>query len=167
MHNDWLTILNTNASKLLSGDQVVPVIVKVSKFTEKRDKGVKWFSDSFYTDHKGYKMCLKVYANRGWTGTYLYMELFLMRDPYDDVLRWPLKGLCDVKLLNQHTNCYNHFLWHGKYNSEGYKRVTDGERCSHPMWSSAIQYTELSSNSAGENHLYLFSDSIFIQIGFK
>ena len=28
----------------------------------------------------------------------------------------------------------------GKYNSEHCKRVTDGERSSHPIWSSATQF---------------------------
>ncbi|XP_065887532.1 TNF receptor-associated factor 2-like [Dysidea avara] len=116
------------ASKISSGDQVVPVIVKVSEYTKKKSDKVKWYSDSFYTHHKGYKMCLLVDVG-GWStrSGYLTVHLFLMKGPYDDQLRWPLKGHCEMKLLNQISNSEHH-LGNGRHKGDAHERITSGER---------------------------------------
>ena len=101
------------ASKLQTGEQVVPVIVKMSEYTKKKSDKVTWYSDPFYTHHFGYKMCLSVIAAAPWNSTHLSVYLHLMRGSYDDQLKWPLKGLCEVKLLNQISNS-KHYLGNGR-----------------------------------------------------
>ena len=60
----WLMSLHNQASKLSSGNQVVPVIVKVTKFT-KIVEGHGWLSKPFYdTRNKDCKLQLKVVANK-------------------------------------------------------------------------------------------------------
>ena len=103
----WCNTINNKASKLSSGYQVVPVM---SEYTKKERDEVNWYSDSFYTHHKGYKMHLYLYAA---SGTHLLVYLFFMKGPYEDQLRWPLNGHCEVK-LNQISNSEQH-LGNGKY----------------------------------------------------
>ena len=154
--DDWPSIINTTSSKLSSGDQVVPVIVKMSEYTKKSD-GVNWFSDSFYTHHKGYKMCLCLYVYAGYGG-FLTVYLFLMKGPYDDQLRWPLKGHCEVKLLNQISNSEHHLV-NGEYKDDGHKRVTSGKSNTWYMWYSTCRITPTCQ--------YLKDDSIFLQVDYK
>ena len=167
----WYNTVKYQASKLSSGDQVVPVIVKMSEYTKKKSGGVQWYSDSFYTHHKGYKMCLYVYAT-GYISGYMSVQLYLMKGPYDDRLRWPLKGHCEVKLLNQSSNSEHH-LGNGKYQNIGHKRiasgpvVTIGERCNFYMWYSNqfIPYEHL--HKITPTRQYLKDDSIFLQVDYK
>ena len=121
----WYNTVSYQASKLSSGDQVVPVIVKMSEFNKKKNNKVDWYSDSFYTHHKGYKMYLYVYAAGVFSG-YMTVGLILMKGPYDDQLRWPVKGHCEVKLLNQISNSEHH-LGNGEYQDDGHNRVTKGK----------------------------------------
>ncbi|XP_065887461.1 TNF receptor-associated factor 3-like isoform X1 [Dysidea avara] len=160
----WYNTVNYQASKLSSGDQVVPVIVKMSEYTTKKSDGVRWYSDSFYTHHKGYKMCLLVYAT-GYDG-YMTIFLILMEGPYDDQLRWPLKGHCEMKLLNQISNSEHH-LENGRYQDNGHKRVTSGERCSYAMWFSIKFISHEHLQKITPTCQYLKDDSIFLQVDYK
>ena len=103
----WKAKIISNASKLSSGDQVVPVIVKMSDYTKKKTEIIDWYSDPFYTHHKGYKMCLNVFAS-GLNSPHLTVWLHLIKGSYDNHLKWPLKGRCEIKLLNQVSNCKHH-----------------------------------------------------------
>jgi len=163
----WYNTVNYQASsKLSSGDQVVPVVVKMSEYTKKKSGKVTWFSDSFYTHHKGYKMCSDVDA-AGWCITgYVSVFLFLMKGPYDDQLRWPLKGHCEVKLLNQISNSEHH-LGNGKYRGDGHKRVTSGERSSYYMWCSYQFISHEHLHKITPTCQYLKDDSIFLQVNYK
>ena len=161
----WYNTVSYQASKLSSGDQVVPVIMKMSEYTKKKSDTVEWYSDSFYTHHKGYKMCLRVYA-AGWTSGYMLVYLFLMKGPYDDQLRWPLKGHCEVKLLNQISN-NEHHLGNGEYQDKGHKRVPSGERCRYNMWSSYQFISHEHLHKITPTCQYLKDDSIFLQVDYK
>ena len=160
----WYNTVNYQASKLSSGDQVTSVIVKMSEYAKKKSDGVWWYSDSFYTHHKGYKMCLYVYA--GWTTGYMTVYLVLMKGPYDDQLRWPLKGHCEVKLLNQISNSEHH-LGNGEYWDDGHKRVPSGERCRYKMWSSHQFISHEHLHKITPTCQYLKDDSIFLQVDYK
>ncbi|XP_065888341.1 TNF receptor-associated factor 3-like [Dysidea avara] len=161
----WYNTVNYQASKLSSGDQVVPVIVKMSEYTKKKSDGVQWYSDSFYTHHKGYKMCLYVYA-AGWTSGYMAIFLFLMKGPYDDQLRWPLKGYCEVKLLNQISNSEHH-LGNGEYWDDGHKRVFSGERGWYYVWYSTQFISHEHLHKITPTCQYLKDDGIFLQVDYK
>ena len=104
----------------------------MSEYTKKKSDKVMWYSDSFYTHHKWYKMYLYIRA-AGYSGDYLSVQLYLMKGPYDDQSRWPLQGHCEVKLLNQISNSEHH-LGNGYYRDGGHKRVISGKRSGCYMW---------------------------------
>ncbi|XP_065887553.1 TNF receptor-associated factor 3-like isoform X2 [Dysidea avara] len=169
----WYNTVNYQASKLSSGDQVVPVIVKMSEYTKKKSDQVYWYSDSFYTHHKGYKMSLYVdYAGSYSASGYMSVALFLMKGPYDDQLRWPLKGHCEMKLLNQISNSEHH-LGNGEYQDDYRKRVTSGvvvssgEKANYPMWYTLQFISREHLHKITPTCQYLKDDSIFLQVDYK
>jgi len=161
----WYNTINYSMLKVSSGDQVVPVIVKMSEYTKKKRNFVNWYSESFYTHPKGYKMCLYVYAP-GDNGTHLLAYLFLVKGPYDNQLRWPLKGRCEVKLLNQISNSRHH-VGIGTYQDGGRNRVTKRERSYHALWYTHqfISYEDL--HKITTTRQYLKDDSIFLQVDYE
>ena len=86
-----------------SGDQECPVILKMSQFN--KQKTFEWYSDSFYTHNKGYKMSLRVDAAGVLDGkdTHLSVFLYLMKGSHDDQLIWPLREKFEL-MLNQLSN---------------------------------------------------------------
>ena len=165
--NEWPTIIETTSSKLSLRDQVVPVIVKVTEYSKIR---VNWYSNGFYTHKEGYKICLCVYPNCWpWNG-YNYLSLYLMKGPYDDKLNWPLKGHCEIKLLNQISNSEHHVV-KVEYNEKGHQRVTSGERGNVSMLRS-LEYkyqfiSRLDLQEITPTCQYLKDDSIFLQIDYR
>jgi len=56
----WSNKLTAMATIPKSGDQECPVIFKLVDFNKLKENNVDWYSDSFYTHNKGYKMCLNI-----------------------------------------------------------------------------------------------------------
>ena len=100
----WYYTITFQAEKLSSGDQVVPVIVKISETSEYVEEGDEriWFSDLFYTHYKGYKMLLAVVFD--YNNLDHYLSVYCVVDQYDDQLGQLPEGHCEVKLLNQISN---------------------------------------------------------------
>ena len=75
----------------------------MSQFNKLKNNNFEWYSDSFYTNNKGYRMYLQVDAAGVLDGksTHLSVFLYIMKGSYDDELTWPLKGKFEMKLLNQ------------------------------------------------------------------
>ena len=162
----WMSHLNTASSKLSSGDQVVPVIVKISEYTKKKRDKVEIFCDPFYTHNKGYKVCLCVYSrDYGNRYTHTHLSVYLMKGPYDDQLRWPLNGHCEVKLLNQIGDSKHHFTVVNK-NSVGY-RVYSGERSKNCLCYRHDFISNEDLHKITPTHQYLKDDSIFLQVDYK
>jgi len=86
-----------------TGEEICPVIIKLSKFADRMKDEAKWYSYPFFSHNKGYMMCLRVIvAGSGSSlGTHLSLYLSLMRGIYDGNLTWPLKGVFAINLLNQ------------------------------------------------------------------
>jgi len=168
LHSKWSIQLVTDAARLSSVDKVVPVVVMMPEYYKyiKKKSEVNHYGDSFYTHHKGYKMCLCIEAGGidCVKETHLLVRLVLLKGPYDDQLRWPLKGHCEVKLLNQISNSEHH-LGNGQYYYGGsHKQVIIG---SHDMWCSNqfINSQELSKITS--TCQYLKDDRIFFQVDYK
>ena len=130
----WSVKLAGMAMMSTSGDQVCPVILQMSNYNETKRKDVIWYSDSFYTNDKGYKMCIKVYPagiSVG-QGTHLSSYLILMKGPHDDNLSWPLKNKFEMKLLNQISDSQHHSRtvnYENITSSHEYRgRVTEGDK---------------------------------------
>jgi len=166
----WERNITYEAAKLSSGmDEVIPVIVKVSGYEQKKanyqNNYKTWDIVSFYTHHEGYKISLKVYVG----STHLTVHLRLEKGPHDSQLWWPLKGHCEVKLLNQ-INDSEHYLSTGKISYNGHEsyatRVNKGTTSEY-MWSSEnfISYKELTNITTTRQ--YFKNDTIYFKIDYK
>ena len=114
LFGEWTMQLITRAVQLSSGDQVLPVIVRMSEYTQKKENNVDWYSDTFFTHLEGYKIRLNVVPN-GYNkvkDTHLSVYLYLMSGPHDHQLPWPLKGKFKVTLLNQSSDTDHHSVAH-------------------------------------------------------
>ncbi len=78
---------------------------KMENFTQSRSVSGVFFSPSFYTSPKGFKMCARIYANgkdnTNGRGTHISVETCLMKGDNDDYLTWPFVGTVTFELLNQ------------------------------------------------------------------
>jgi len=122
----WLAKLYQSSELASHGDQVAPVILRMSHFLCKITTKKEWFSHPFFAFKWGYKMILKVSTNQDVDSDFLtcggeyvirpdynssiYMSLYLMKGPYDDKLYWPLRGAFTIELLNQNIDSdhYSH-----------------------------------------------------------
>ena len=82
---------------------LVPFSFTMPDFEQKKSSNSTWYSPSFYTHPRGYKMCLRVEAN-GWRDgrkSHVSVYLHMMQGEYDESLKWPFRGNITVQLLNQ------------------------------------------------------------------
>ena len=97
--NPWTLKLNALSAMSTTGEQVVPVIVKLANFSKMKREKEWWNSNYFYSHDKESKMYLSVYAgenaDRKDTSSHLSVHLFLVHEDSET----PLKG--NIKLLNQ------------------------------------------------------------------
>ena len=69
----------------------------LSQFSLRKQHNNEFYSDAFFSNSNGYKMQLRVDANKnGHVGVFV----FLMKGPNDDSLLWPFSGDVIVELLN-------------------------------------------------------------------
>ena len=80
-----------------------PIKLTVNEFARRKASNEQWYSSSFYTHLRGYKMCLRVDANGcgDGKGTHVSVYAYLIRGEYDDLLKWPFQGSIVVQLCNQ------------------------------------------------------------------
>ena len=99
----------------------------MTNYHQKRKKKEKWVSPTFYTDKKGYKIRLRVYASdrESGEGTHLSTYITLMKGEFDDQLKWPFAGSLKVELLS-HDNGKGNLTTIISINEAG-DRVTEGE----------------------------------------
>ena len=156
---EWTIQLNIRAIQLSSGNQVLPVIVRLSEYTAKKMCGVDWYSDPFYTHKEGYKVKLNVLPD-GWNngkGTHLSVYLYLVEGPYDDTLCWPLKGKFKVTLLNQVGNINHHSASH---NVVSVNRIISFSNNTKEIWS----HPRFIQTATLLNSNYLKNDSLFFEV---
>ena len=80
-----------------------PVQFKMYNFDGLKASETEWFSESFFTHPKGYKMCLNIDANGYGDGKNSHISVFayLMQGEFDSDLKWPFQGYIVVQLLDQ------------------------------------------------------------------
>ena len=121
----WMVKLTTMATLFELGDQICPVIIEVSEYSEKLENDVSRYS-------KGYRMCLHMHTG-GYDhgkGTHLSMFLYVMKGINDENLTCPLWGKFELKLLNQisdneHLSVIINFIDSGTKHG---RRVKTGDR---------------------------------------
>ena len=149
--------------------QTCPTVIKMDKFQIHKDTSATWYSPPFYSHPRGYKMCLKVYANGigDDEDTYVSVYLYMMRGENDDNLVWPFQGEVTLTLLNQLED-KDHKEFMISYDEEdNNSRVTDGERGG-TGWgvSKFISHEEL-GHRADTNCQYLKDDSLYFRVSVK
>ena len=161
LFGEWTIQLNTKAIQLSSGDQVLPVIVRMSEYTTKKMDAVDWYSDPFYTREGGYKMKLNVLPDgcSNGKGTHLSVYLYLMEGPYDDMLSWPLKGKFKVTLLNQVGDINHHSICH---NINGPNRIIRFSNKTKEIWNHP-RFINIATLLYSD-HNYLKNDSLFFEV---
>ena len=166
----WSVRLSAMAMMSKSDDQVCPVILKMSNYNQLKEDNVIWRSDSFYTDSKGYKMCMHVHPGgyKNGKGTYLSFSLFLMKGRHDDNLPWPFQSTMKIELLNQIRDD-EHYSKHLHYNNVSSQmkdctsKVTQGN-CTTVGWGITTFISNEDLNKTLTTCQYLKNDCLFFQI---
>ena len=110
----WSIILDKSSELSSHGDQVAPVVLKMSNISEIVEHKKSWYSNSFFAIQGGYKMLLGINLVdvADCSQTSLNTSLYLMKGPHDDELEqsghWPLRGTFTIELLNQQSDS-DHF----------------------------------------------------------
>ena len=160
--------LDAIATVVKLGNQACPVTIKMSEFNENKSQEAQWYSDSFYTHNKGYKMCLCV--NTGGygsgKGTHLSVFLYLMKGPHDDELTWPLRGKFEIKLLNQIRDSEHHstaLIYDNSIDDQITSRVIEGDKAKIGRgWSQFISNGGLHKSTKVQQ--FLKDDCLFFQV---
>lgn len=82
--------------------QVAPIAATMTSYTEHVGTGKTWYSPPFYTHKNGYKVHLRVDANRYKRG-YVSVLVCVLKGEYDNKLAWPLYAQVRVALYNWKT----------------------------------------------------------------
>ena len=112
---------------------VPSAVLKMADFQRHRKDRDEWLSPPVYTHHQGYKMRLGVYANGhgAGEGTHVAVIVYLLKGEFDDLLKWPFRGVISFRLLDQQkgeehkvgSNTYD-----DKVNDRLCSRVVEGEQ---------------------------------------
>ena len=73
---------------------LVPISFTMSHFEQNKAENTIWYSPTFYTHPRGYKMCLRINANGRLDGENTHVSVFLhmMKGEHDEYLHWPFRG---------------------------------------------------------------------------
>ena len=145
---------------------VPPFDFMMRDFEQQKAENDAWYSPSFYTHPREYRLCLKVCSNGldiG-RGTHVSVYVCLMRGEWDNYLKWPFRGDVTIQLLNQiedkgHHEKTVHFADDTPDSST--VRVTVGERATSWGWPQFISHGALNYD---KNCQYLKYDSLHFRI---
>ena len=156
-YSPWGLKLDTLAATSTCGEQVVPVVIKMTEFTKMKREKEWWSSNPFYTPNKECKIQLSVFAtydtNR--ESTYLSVCLSLLEGPYDDEQRLPLKG--KIELLNQTDDQEHHCV------------IVDCivTKKNWTIFREPLFIAHSNLNPISSTRIFLKSDSLFFQVHMK
>ena len=129
-----------------------PIKLTVNEFAKRKTSNEQWYSSSFYTHLRGYKMCLRVDANGcgDGKGTHVSVYAYLIRGEYDDLLQWPFQGSIVVQLCNQledKHHCTDTIDFSETADPEVISRVTNGERAEAGWGISTLNWLEVNNHT--------------------
>ncbi len=80
----------------------LPVLVMMD-FYQHKHADDNWYSPPVYTHHRGYKICMRVAANGDDSGTGTHVSIYVnfMKGEFDNLLKWPFRGIISIQLLDQ------------------------------------------------------------------
>jgi TNF receptor-associated factor 4 len=159
--------MQAQSREMQAQSREMPVVYKITNFKQHKTANDEIYSPAFYTSPKGYKMCIRVYANGDGhgEGTYVSVCAYIMKGENDHYLPWPFTGKVTVMLLNQLEN-KNHLSRSMKFTSDNdtSQRVVDEERSRRGLgWAKYISHSDLGLNTA-KNCQYLKDDRLHFKI---
>ena len=135
-------------ASLSSHSGLPPCKIIMPDFSDLKDDEHVWNSHPFYTHSRGYKMCIKVYANGAGdlADTHVSVFVYLIQGEFDDELKWPFRGDITIQLLNQtgvggHRERTTHFTNEASDKNAG--RKAGGEKGRSKGFNRFIAHTEL------------------------
>ena len=146
------------AAEAKTGIPKCPCIIKISDFT-KLKSGNDNFVSNFFTK-KGY--LIQICVDIGGPNDHLFVQLCVMKGPYDDDLTWPMVEQVEVALLNQITDD-NHCIQTFSFDSDQGSRVLDEEANELERAVECYPFIEDSDLTfVCPSSMYLKDDSIFL-----
>lgn len=143
--------------------RVVPTIFKMPQYTEKKENNLWWYSDPFYTDDNGYKMCLRVSpgGDNDGKGTHLSVALCLMDGPHDHYLAWPLRERFKITILNwqledDYQNHSRIITYDDSVDIRVARKVTNNERGVANLCTQFISHSNV--------HNFLIDDGVYFKV---
>ena len=99
------SVTSLSLKRLNSETAYPPLEFTMSSFLKHKTHDLDWDSPEFYSHSSGYKLKMKVYANRKLLGGGQNMSLYfyLLRGEFDGHLEWPRKLSITVQLFNHST----------------------------------------------------------------
>ena len=164
---DTVHQLQSKLAELPSKHMQMPMKYILTNYDQHKTGNDAVYSPAFYTSPKGYKMCIKVYANGEGDGEHTHVSVFayLMKGENDYYLPWPFTGTVTIELLNQLED-NNHYLTFIKFHPDvdTSQRIVDEERAD-TGWGfpEYISHSDLGLNTA-KNCQYLKDDRLHFKI---
>ena len=148
---------------------VFPIELMITNFAERKSSNRVWHSPPFYTYTRGYKMCLKVYANGEGDGKGTHVSVYanVMRGAFDGNLKWPFQGRVVLQLCNQledKRHCAHTISFNETTDPKAISRVTNGERAESGWGTQTlIAHNDLNFKQVS-NCQYLKDDCLHFQV---
>lgn len=164
-HRFHLDVAVETISKLNFKNIISAHTFKVSNFEQLKATDAIYYSPPFHTHERGYKLCVRIYANgvQSGHGTHMSVYVHLMQGDYDKYLDWPFTGEVTLELLNQKEDAghYKKTLVFPKEAENINQRVTDGERCQHGFgYKHFLKHNKCYSNKAS----YIVNNTAYFRV---
>lgn len=162
--------LNSLKQDILLETRRLPMVFKLSNFSDLKEDDEDWHSPSFFSHIGGYKMCLRVYTNgcSEVRGTHVSLYVYLMKSENDHLLEWPFRGTIHIDILNQLED-NQHYIERITFNSRELKNYNSRVRASSNMGVTGLGKSKFISQddlgyNASSNCQYLKDDCLYFRV---
>ena len=141
-----------------------PCYIVMPNFSQHKRDGDLWFSQPFYSEPGGYKLCLRVDAN-GSASAHISVYVNLMKGENDDHLQWPFEHDVTYGILNWKRD-ENHVIKTLHFKNapiECKQRVASIQQTQGWGFISFLPHTSLSDGDATVK-MYIFQDCLCLQV---
>ena len=160
----WPLQLNFLANS--SGNEVVPVVIRLAEFEKYMKTMEQFITTGFYTRDGGHKICLSIYPSGLLATDYVTVDLYLMKGDHDNHLTWPVRGTLTFQLLNQLSDSNHSKLVHFHFDgcAPHCHRVIIRTKSSQGLWYHQFIPHKRLSNDADKKCQYLKDDCVFFRV---
>ena len=155
-------------TKGICSSPFLPTQVIMPRFSQHKRDDDRWYSQPFYSQPGGYKLCLCVVANGEGScrGTHVSASIFLMKGENDHQLQWPFEHVVKYGILNWKRN-QNHVISTSDFKNARTickERVISQERAGRgPGRLNLLSHSSL-SDGAAEDIQYLHNDCLCLHV---